>query len=102
MALFIYPTEEKQIFIEGTETTLAYVYGRTEYVCRADGKTIEATLVPFASERAYGTGKPVFTTLESGNIKIECKEGEVQGLQTAELYLKAAYEELGYSVTIQD
>lgn len=100
MALIINPTDEKQIYIEGTELSLPYIYARTEYVCRADGKTMEATIVPFASDRSYATGKPIFTTLESGNIRIECKAGEEQGLQTAELYLKAAYEELGYSVTI--
>lgn len=101
MALFIYPTQEKQIFIEGTDTTLAYIYARTEFVCRADGKTIEATLIPFASERIFQAGKPIFTTLEAGNLRIECKEGETQSLETAEIYLKAAYEELGYNVTIE-
>lgn len=101
MALFIYSTAEKQIFIQGTETTLPYIYARTEFVCRADGKTIEATLIPFASERIFESGKPIFTTLEGGNIRIECQAGETQSLQTAELYLKAAYEELGYNVTIE-
>lgn len=102
MALLINQTPEKSIYISGTDINLAQVYGRVEYVCRANGKNMEVTLIPYASRTAYEQGKPIFTTLESGNITFELKEGEVQSLETAQYYLAQAYIELGYSVTIQD
>lgn len=100
MALIINQTPEKIIYVSGTDLNIPQIYGRVEFVCRANGKNLEATLIPYASKSAFEQGKPIYTTLESGNINVQLKEDEVQSLETAHEYMKQAYEELGYSVTI--
>ena len=102
MGLVINSTKEKNILITGTEITLPLVYGRLEFAARADGKTLEIAVGTYASKAAFEAGAgQMFTDVPQGNLTVELRPGEIQGLDTAHIYGKAAFEEMGYNVTIQ-
>lgn len=101
MGLEIRSTEEKSIKIIGTEITLESVYGRIEFAARADGKTLEIAVSTYASREAFKMGaSPITTDVQQGNLNVELQEGELQSIETAQLYAKQAYLQLGYSVDI--
>lgn len=102
MGLLIESTKEKTITITGTEIALPLVYGRLEFAARADGKTLEIAVGTYASRAAFETGAgQMFTDVPQGNLTVELQPGEIQGLDTAHTYAQAAFEEMGYNVTIQ-
>ena len=102
MGLLIESTKEKSIIITGTDIALPLVYGRIEFAARANGKTLEIAIGTYASRKAFETGAgQMFTDVPQGNITVELKDGEVQGLDAAHIYAKEAFEQMGYNVTIQ-
>lgn len=102
MGLLIESTKEKTITITGTDIALPLVYGRLEFAARADGKTLEIAVGTYASRAAFETGAgQMFTDVPQGNLTVELQTGEIQGLDTAHTYAQAAFEEMGYNVTIQ-
>ena len=102
MGLIINATEEKTITIKGTEITVPNVYGRIEFAGRADGKTLEIAISTYASKEAFENHASALSTdVPQGNINAELQVGEIQGLETAHEYAKKAFEQLGYTVTIQ-
>jgi|LakMenE01Jun11ns_1017448.scaffolds.fasta_scaffold9643328_2 hypothetical protein len=101
MGLIINKTEEKTITIQGTTIEMDSVYGRIEFAGRADGKTLEVSIATYASKEAYESGAAVLSTdVPMGNINVEIKPTEVQGLETAHEYAQIAYEQQGYLVEI--
>ena len=102
MGLLIESTKEKSITITGTDIYLPLVYGRIEFAARANGKTLEIAIGTYASKSAYEAGAgQMFTDVPQGSFTVELKEGEIQGLDTAHIYGKEAFEQMGYDVTIQ-
>lgn len=100
MALIIKATEEKKINIAGTDLQIPEVYGRLEFVGRANGLSLEIAVATFTSKTTFEQGKPVFTDLPSGNVNATIEPTEEQSLDTAHKYAKLAYEQLGYEVVI--
>jgi hypothetical protein len=102
MGLLINSTKEKSITITGTEISLPLVYGRIEFAARANGKTLEIAIGTYASKAAFESGAgQMFTDVPQGNITVELQPGEIQGLDTAHTYAKAAFEQMGYNVNIE-
>jgi len=101
MGLEIKSTQEKSIKIIGTEITLESVYGRIEFAARADGKTLEIAISTYASRDAFKMGaSPITTDVQQGNLNVNLQEGEIQSIDTAQIYSQQAYLQLGYSVDI--
>jgi hypothetical protein len=101
MGLIINSTEENKIIITGTTIEVPSVYGRLEFAGRADGKTLEISVATYASKEAYETGASALSTnVPMGNLTVEIKPDEVQGLDTAHEYGKIAFENAGYIVVI--
>ena len=102
MGLLIESTKEKHILITGTEISLPSVYGRIEFAARANGTTLEIAIGTYASKIAYESGAgQMFTDVPQGNLTVELRVGEIQGLDTAHKYSKSAFEEMGYDVIIE-
>lgn len=100
MALIIKAKQDKTITISGTDLKLSEVYGRIEFVGRANGTTLEIAITTFVSRATFEEGKPVFTDILSGNINATIEPSEEQSLDTAHKYAKLAYEQEGYEVVI--
>lgn len=100
MSITIKSTEQKTIMISGTEIPLTEVYGRLEFVGRANGLTLEIATATFVNKTTYEEGKLLFTDIPSGNINASLEIDEEQSLETAHKYAKIAYEQLGYEVLI--
>jgi hypothetical protein len=100
MAILIKAKGQKTITISGTDLKLSEVYGRIEFVGRANGTTLEIATTTFVSRTTFEEGKPVFTDIPSGNINATIETTEVQSLETAHKYAKMAYEQEGYEVEI--
>jgi hypothetical protein len=102
MGLIINSTREKTITITGTDIALPLVYGRIEFAARANGTTLEIAVGTYASKAAFESGAgQMFTDVPQGNITVELQPGEIQGLDTAHTYAQAAFEQMGYDVTIE-
>jgi hypothetical protein len=103
MGLIIESTENKKILITGTDIELQTLYGRVEFAARADGKTLEIALSTFASLEAFEAKASVITTnVPMGNLNVELAVGQAQDLDTSLNYMKAALEQEGYSVVIEE
>lgn len=100
MALIIKSNETKKILISGTTIELSDIYMRIEFVGRANGATLEIAGATYVSKETYAESKPIFTDIPSGNVVVNLQPGEEQSLDTAHLYSKQAYEQLGYTVEI--
>lgn len=100
MAILIQETADKTITIDGTDLQLTEVYGRLEFVARADGKTMEIAVAIYTNEATYAQGKPVFTDIPMGNVRATLDPTEEQTLDVAHKYAQIAYEQLGYTVQI--
>jgi len=100
MSLTIKKTTEKNILIKGTEIELNEVYGRLEFVSRANGLTLEIAVGIYLNQDAYLQHKFLLTDIPSENLNINLEEEEQQSLDTAHKYAKLAYEQLGYEVII--
>ena len=101
MGLLVSATAEKKILIKGTEIELPSVYARLEYSARANGVTLEIAASTYDCLETYQVGGSVLlTNVPQSNIVVELVEGQMQDLSSAELYAKANYEELGYTVEI--
>jgi hypothetical protein len=103
MGLIIESTENKKILITGTDIELQTLYGRVEFAARANGKTLEIVLSTFASLEAFEAKASVITTsVPMGNLNVELKAGQAQDLNNSLMYMKAALEQEGYSVVIEE
>jgi len=100
MSITIKSTQEKTILISGTEIELNEIYGRIEFVGRANGTTLEIATGTYVNRETYEENKLLFTDIPSGNINASLELGEEQSLETAHKYAKLAYEQLGYEVII--
>jgi hypothetical protein len=100
MGIFIRPTVEKKIKISGTDIELNEVYGRIDFVGRQDGKNLEIATTTYVSKQTYTEGKPIFTDIPQGNFYTQLQETEEQSVQTALLYAKLGFEQLGYEAVI--
>lgn len=100
MSITIKSTQQKTIMISGTEIPLTEVYGRLEFVGRANGLSLEIATGTYISKTTYEEGKLLYTDIPSGNINATLEIGEEQSLDTAYKYSKIAYEQLGYEVII--
>ncbi|RPJ56874.1 MAG: hypothetical protein EHM12_09815 [Dehalococcoidia bacterium] len=103
MGLIIESTENKKILITGTDIELQTLYGRVEFAARANGKTLEIALSTFASLEAFEAKASVITTsVPMGNLNVELEAGQAQDLDNSLMYMKAALEQEGYSVIIEE
>jgi len=101
MGLLVSATAEKKILIKGTTIELPSVYVRLEYSARANGVTLEIAAITYDSLATYeADGSSLITDVPQSNIVVELQEGQLQDLNSAELYSKADYETLGYTVKI--
>jgi predicted ATPase len=100
MSITIKATQEKTILISGTEIGLSEIYGRLEFVGRANGFTLEIATATYVSKETYKENKLLFTDIPLGNINASLEIDEEQSLETAHKYAKLAYEQLGYDVII--
>jgi hypothetical protein len=100
MGIFIRPTVDKKIKISGTDIELNEVYGRIDFVGRQDGKNLEIATTTYVSKQTYTEGKPIFTDIPQGNFYTQLQETEEQSVQTALLYAKLGFEQLGYEAVI--
>lgn len=100
MALIIKGTENKEIKIAGTDLSIPEVYGRVEFVGRANGQTLEIAVVTFVSKQTYQENKPVYTDIQNGNFNATLEHGEDQSVETAHKYAKLGFEQLGFEVVI--
>ena len=100
MSITIKATQDKTILISGTEIGLSEIYGRLEFVGRANGLTLEIATGTYVSKETYEEGKLLFTNIPSGNINASLEIDEEQSLETAHKYAKLAYEQLGYEVIV--
>jgi hypothetical protein len=100
MAILIKETEEKQIKLSGTDITIPEIYGRVEFVGRANGTTLEIGIVTYVSEQTFEENKVVFTDVESRSLMVNLEPNETQSLEIAHKYAKIAYEQQGYEVVI--
>jgi len=100
MGIFIRPTQEKKIKISGTDIELNEVYGRIDFVGRQDGRNLEIATTTYVSKQTYTEGKPIFTDIPQGNFYTQLQETEEQSVQTALLYAKLGFEQLGYEAVI--
>ena len=99
MGLLVSATADKKILIKGTEIELPSVYVRLEYGARANGITLEIAATTYASKYAFKDGAgAIFSDVQQGTFSVELQEGEEQNLASAELYLKLAFEQMGYLV----
>jgi len=100
MGLLVSATSSKKILIKGTEIELPSVYVRIEFAARANGTTLEIAATTYASKSAFdeGTGA-IFTDVQQGGFSVELEKGQMQDLTSAELYSKAAFEQMGYLVS---
>jgi hypothetical protein len=100
MGIFIRPTVEKKIKISGTDIELNEVYGRIDFVGRQDGKNLEIATTTYVSKQTYTEGKPIFTDIPQGNFYTQLQETEEQSVQTALIYAKLGFEQMGYEAVI--
>jgi hypothetical protein len=101
MALIIKSTEEKKIYIQGTEIELNEVYFRIEFICRQDGKNVEVYFYSYLNKGLYQDNKYLQTDIQSSNIKINLdNETEVQSLEVIHNKSKEYFETLGYECLI--
>ena len=100
MAILIKGTEQKQIKLSGTDITIPEIYGRVEFVGRANGTTLEIGIITYVSEQTFEENKVVFTDVESCSLTANLEPNETQSLETAHKYAKIAYEGQGYEVII--
>jgi hypothetical protein len=99
MGLLVSATAQKKILIKGTGIELPSVYVRLEYAARANGIVLEIAATTYASKQAYKEEQgAIFTDVQQGIFSVELQEGEQQNLDSAELYSKLAFEQLGYLV----
>jgi hypothetical protein len=92
---------KNNITITGTTIDIPEVYGRIEFVGRADGKTLEISLSTYASKNAFKNGETAIqTNIVTGNTIVELQEGETQTIETALTYTQVALEQLGYLVEV--
>jgi hypothetical protein len=102
MGIFIRPTVDKKIKISGTDIELNEVYGRIDFVGRQDGKNLEIATTTYVSKQTYTEGKPIFTDIPQGNFYTQLQETEEQSVQTALLYAKLGFEQLGYEAVVDN
>jgi hypothetical protein len=100
MGIFIRPTVDKKIKISGTDIELNEVYGRIDFVGRQDGKNLEIATTTYVSKQTYVDGKPIFTDIPQGNFYTQLQAGEEQTVQTALIYAKLGFEQMGYEAVI--
>ena len=100
MALIIKGTENKEIKIAGTDLSIPEVYGRVEFVGRANGQTLEIAVITYVSKDTYLQNKPVYTDIPNGNFNATLEPGEDQSVETAHKYGKLGFEQLGFEVVI--
>lgn len=102
MGLIINSTADKKITIQGTEIELPSVYARLEFAGRADGYKLEIAVATYASKIAYESkASQLSTNVPQGTLNVDLKQGEIQSVDTAHTYAKAAFEGEGYSVVIE-
>lgn len=100
MAILIKESTDKTITIDGTDLQLTEVYGRIEFVGRADGRTMEIAVAIYTNHATYSQNKPVFTDIPIGNINATLDDTEQQTIDVAHKYAQIAYQQLGYNVEI--
>jgi hypothetical protein len=100
MSLTVKSTEDKKIFISGTELEIPEVYVRIRFLGDYDGKTIEGETTTFANHQCFVEGKVLYTDVPIGSFKATLATGEEQSIDTVHNYAKATYEQLGYEVII--
>jgi hypothetical protein len=101
MALIITPTQEKKIYVQGTEIELPQVYNRLEFGCRPNGIAMEIAFYTYETFEAYTSGSSVPTDIPTGNLTRDIDPlTQVQSVESAHELAKTYYEELGYNVVI--
>lgn len=101
MGIFIRSTVDKKIKISGTDIELNEVYGKIDFVGRQDGKNLEIATTTYVSKETYVDSKPIFTDIPQGNFYTQLQAGEEQTVQTALIYAKLAFEQMGYEAVVE-
>ena len=102
MALIIFPTQDKKIYVQGTSIELPQVYNRIQFGCSSNGTTMEMAFYTYADKAAFETNSILPTDIPTQNIVKNINPlTQVQGLDAAHELSKIYYEGLGYQVTIE-
>ena len=101
MALIITPSQNKKIYVQGTEIELQSVYNRIEFGCRLNGLTMEIAFYTYIDKASYEAGNYLPTDLPINNLTKDIDPlTQTQSVQSAHELAKVWYEEQGYNVTI--
>ena len=88
-----------QINVQGTDIELSSVYVRIVFTCQLDG-SLTITYKTFQDFAAFLAGKEIATDIISMTYNFVILETETQSLETALLYMRTAFSELGYTAEI--
>ena len=100
MAILIKETAVKKITISGTDIEVPMIYGRIRFLGDYSGTTIQGEVSTFANYETFVEGKVLYTDVPIGAYQSLLQDGEVQSLETAHIYAKLTYEQMGYEVII--
>jgi hypothetical protein len=88
-----------QINVQGTDIELSSVYVRIVFTCQLDG-SLTITYKTFQDFAAFLAGKEIATDIINMTYNFVILETETQSLETALLYMRTAFSELGYTAEI--
>jgi hypothetical protein len=88
-----------QINVQGTDIELSSVYLRIVFTCQLDG-SLTITYKTFQDFAAFLAGKEIATNIQNMTYNFVILETETQSLETALLYMRTAFSELGYTAEI--
>ena len=88
-----------QINVQGTDIELSSVYVRIVFTCQLDG-SLTITYKTYQDFAAFLAGKEIATDIQNMTYNFVILETETQSLETALLYMRTAFSELGYTAEI--
>ena len=101
MALILTPTEEKKIHITGTTIELPSLYLRLEFVCRANGKTVEIFSASYQDKAAYLLQNSISVDVPLNSIISDIDTlTQIQSVEIIHNIVQAHFENRGYTVTL--
>ena len=101
MALILTSTEEKKIFITGTNIEVSSTYLRLEFVCRANGRTIEIFSAPYQDKAAYLSQNSISVDIPLNSIISDIDTlTQIQSVEVIHNIAKTHFENKGYSVAL--
>lgn len=87
--------------IKGTEIEVNNVYIRLHFSAMTNGATIQITPFVYLDKTSFVSGADAIATdIDETTIQVDVLPTEIQSVETCHKYAKQAFEQLGYTVTI--